>query len=355
MTGKEGTITIEEIGQVRLHLHLAGEELLQAERAKWASHNEAVFQRVLAMLRKACGRAGFLNGVTVAVVLLLMPWLAVVAQSAESPVSRWFPDAVYGLDKELAIGGYVVRVWHNIASNGRPYHGIVTIAAKGQVLVRHEWAVGVEDLSGTDITGEGNPDIIIQTYSGGAHCCFDTFLYDLGTELTEISVPVSPGGNHCGHFEDLEEDGIYEFLSVDDSFAYRYCAYAGTPIVRVVLKYEPGAGYVPASPKFAYLYTEDITVHAQWAERARQGLVHNGWDDTSKCSVLPLVLDYLYSGYPDMAWDALYKYYAFPDVEEFRADIAQSVYGSPYFTVPTKSDAAKENELPLVRIRVQGL
>lgn len=61
-------------------------------------------------------------------------------------------------------------------------------------------------------------------------------------------MPASPTGNQCGRFEDLDEDGIYEFLSVDDSFAYRYCAYAGTPIVRVVLKYEPGAGYVPASP-----------------------------------------------------------------------------------------------------------
>jgi hypothetical protein len=270
----------------------------------------------------------------VVITLLLMPWLVVSAQPAQSPVSEWSKDAVYGLNKELTVGRYSVRVWQNIAADGLPYHGIVTITTKGQVLVRHEWTLGLEELSGTDITGEGNPDIIIQTYSGGAHCCFDTFLYDLGTDLTEIPVHASPGGNQCGRFEDLDGDGIYEFLSFDDSFAYRYCAYAGTPVVRVVLKYEPGEGYVPASHEFAHLYTEDISVHTQWAQRVRQGPPYSGWDNTSKCSVLPLVLDHLYSGCPDMAWAALYKYYTFPDVEEFRVDMEQVVYESPYFTSP---------------------
>jgi hypothetical protein len=277
------------------------------------------------------------------ILILLGAFLGMGPQVIGTPASKWFPNAIYEVDREMVIGEYVLRHWRDIAPGSRPYHGIVTIASEGEVLVQHEWVVDIGDLSGTDITGEGNPDIIIQTFSGGAHCCFDTFLYDLGSHLVEIPIPPSPGGNYPpGCFRDLDEDGIYEFVHYDDSFAYRYCGYAGSAKVLVVLKYDPGMGYIPASPEFAYLYKEDIELHTTWAEQAGKEIVLEGWDKTSKCSVLPLILDYLYSGSVEMAWEALYRYYAFEDVEEFRADIEEVAYSSSYFALPLGKLGCKE-------------
>ncbi len=284
-------------------------------------------QRLLGQWLASCGTQVFL--------VLLAAWLVVAPQVAGTPTSKWFSSAIYELDREMVIGEYAVQYWRNITPESRPYHGIVTITSDGEILVQHEWVVDIGDLSGKDITGEGNPDIIIQTFSGGAHCCFDTFVYDLGSRLVEIPIPPSPGGNYPpGCFRDLDEDGIYEFVHHDDSFAYRYCGYAGSAKVLVVLKYDPGMGYIPASPEFAYLYKEDIELHTTWAEQAGKEIALEGWDKTSKCSVLPLILDYLYSGSIEMAWEALYRYYAFEDVEEFRADIEEVVYSSPYFAHP---------------------
>jgi hypothetical protein len=51
--------------------------------------------------------------------------------------------------------------------------------------------------------------------------------------------------------------------------------------------------------------------------------------------VLPLVLDYLYSGQPDQAWAALESYYQFPDAAAFREEIQASVEASPLYVAPT--------------------
>ena len=106
---------------------------------------------------------------------------------------------------------------------------------------------------------------------------------------------------------------------------------AGSPMAKVVLDYVPGQGYVPASPRFANLYASDIAAHSVDAERAMPG-EYGEWDETTKCGVLQVVLDYLYAGMPYYAWSELYRLYQYPDVHVFRAEIEQAVYGSPLFT-----------------------
>lgn len=55
---------------------------------------------------------------------------------------------------------------------------------------------------------------------------------------------------------------------------------------------------------------------------AEQG--QTGEKEDAKCSVIPLVLDYLYTGQPDQAWAELYRLYPYPDVETLRAEIEEA-------------------------------
>lgn len=150
--------------------------------------------------------------------------------------------------------------------------------------------------------------------------------------------------HHTG--TDVNGDGIYEFLTCDDSFGYRYCPFYDSPLVRVVLRYELGVGYVPAGPQFPDVYAEEIVAHTALAEtaRRREGPFPDWpWYGTPRCEVLALVLDYLYSGQVERAWEALYHYYRHPDVEGFRAEIEATVWGSSYF-VPPPSVAIEPGE-----------
>ena len=103
----------------------------------------------------------------------------------------------------------------------------------------------------------------------------------------------------------------------------------------VVLRFDPKAfAYVPASFAFPAILDEAIGRDLKLAEQGAAGSVLGEWDETSKCSVLPLVLDYLYAGRAYEAWDALARYYPFPDSTAFRAEIERVVFASPYFARP---------------------
>lgn len=244
------------------------------------------------------------------------------------PVPSVYPDGVYSLAEERQIGEYTIRRWENKSPNKWVGSDIVTISAPAQPTVQIETVWQIDDLTGADITAQGYPDLVIHTYSGGAHCCFSTIIYQLGPTLTKILE--TPQSNCGGNLLDLDGDGVYEYVTCDDSFAYKYCCYAGSPMVRAVLKYEPDRGYVLASPEFAELYANDIAASMALAKNGEPG-GNCEWDETTKCSVLPVVLNYLYAGQPDEAWAALYRLYPYDDVDDFRAEIEQVVSGSPLF------------------------
>ena len=245
------------------------------------------------------------------------------------------PPPYWLVERTATIGPYLLRIWRNPNGDLPTYIRWATIELGGTLVASHEWATGFDEHTGTDVNGNGTPDVIVNLYSGGAHCCFDVAVYDLGPPLRRVAFPSPPGGNSGGVFEDLDGDGVLEYRTADDSFAYAYCCFAASPAVPVILRFDPAAfAYVPATFAFPAALAEDVRRDAALAEQGASGSVLGEWDETSKCSVLPLVLDYLYAGRPADAWDALARYYPFPDRAAFQAEIEQVVYASPYFARP---------------------
>ncbi len=260
------------------------------------------------------------------------PTVAATPGPAVPPVSQYFTDTTYTISTTQQIGSYTIRLWEPRGPVQKwPATKIVTIAAPGQPTEQIEMVWQIDSLTGTDITQEGYPDAIVETYSGGAHCCFSTRVYQLGPQLKKLLQ--TPESNCGGNFEDLDGDGVYEYSTCDDSFAYRYCSYADSYKVRAVLKYDPGAGYYAASNQYPGLFAEDIARTQPMAEGATSGGMYE-WDGTSKCSVLPLVLNLLYSGQTEAAWAALDRYYPDADRDDFRAEIGAITRDSPLYPSP---------------------
>jgi len=247
--------------------------------------------------------------------------------SSATPVTGAIP-ASYVVEEDVPLGQYTIRLWRNTADDAWGFDKIATISAGGQTLAQVELVSQLGDLTGVDITGEGHPDVIVETYTGGAHCCLSTIVYDLGPTLTKVLE--TPESNCGGWFEDLDGDSVFEFVTCDDLFAYAYCPYAFSPAVQVILQYEPGQGYVPASPRFAHLYAEAMASHTQMAEDAVAGDLAE-WDETTKCAVLPLLLDYLYTGQADQAWIAFNRFYAHSDALLFWSEVVQAVSSSSLY------------------------
>jgi len=79
-----------------------------------------------------------------------------------------------------------------------------------------------------DLEHDGEPDVVLNLYSGGAHCCtvLQVFSFDPGT-MTYVKTERT-FGDPDARIVDLRHDGQFEFLTADDSFAYEFTDFAGS-------------------------------------------------------------------------------------------------------------------------------
>ncbi|MCW3014666.1 MAG: hypothetical protein JWO02_1758 [Solirubrobacterales bacterium] len=89
-----------------------------------------------------------------------------------------------------------------------------------------------------DLDADGEPEVLFDTYSGGAHCCITTrfFTYRPATATYGRS-PSQYWGNGGYEVEDLDGDGRLELSGDDDSFAYAFSSYAASAFPPKIIRY----------------------------------------------------------------------------------------------------------------------
>ncbi|HUN21534.1 MAG TPA: hypothetical protein PK299_00220 [Anaerolineales bacterium] len=245
------------------------------------------------------------------------------------PLTPPNPDVAYQLMSAEQFGNAIFRVFRPQTDNGFS-EDFLTIQIPDQPLQQIENFTGYGSMTGQDLTADGYPEVVVEGFTGGAHCCFSTHVFSTAPTNTQEILALGPSQCGSGSFEDLDNDGVFEFLTCEDRFDYLYCPYAASPHPAVVLHYSAESGYQPASPDFAGRVLLDENVHLQLAQNAVVGEMGES-DGTNKCAVLPIVLDYLYTGQTNLAWTMLDSYYIGTDKTEFQTAIADIVFNSPLY------------------------
>lgn len=88
---------------------------------------------------------------------------------------------------------------------------------------------------GENLTGGQAPQIVVETYSGGAHCCFALLLVELGETVRVTPMPFA--GNYGARFE-KGADGAWRLIGGEETFAYWRASFAGSPAPEVVYRLE---------------------------------------------------------------------------------------------------------------------
>jgi len=85
----------------------------------------------------------------------------------------------------------------------------------------------VGEVSLQNLNGDRNPEVIVSTFTGGAHCCtlHKIFSWQNG-RLIKANTGLRDGVG--GSFHDINGDGKVEFLTYDNSFLYAFSSYAGS-------------------------------------------------------------------------------------------------------------------------------
>ncbi|MGB3200722.1 MAG: hypothetical protein WBA99_07460 [Nodosilinea sp.] len=106
-----------------------------------------------------------------------------------------------------------------------------------------------------DLDSNGMPEVVVQTFTGGAHCCLAYTTYSWQDEqFTPIYFGYLDGGG--GEFIDLNSDGLMEFVTLDNAFFYSFSSYAGSYPPSVILTYDNGE-YRDTTTEFTN-YLEDM-------------------------------------------------------------------------------------------------
>ncbi len=149
---------------------------------------------------------------------------------------------------------------------------------------------------GTDITGLGKPNLILNVWTGGAHCCFEFHVIELGDVVREVATVDSEDSDYA-HFEGIHHNGTYEFLGWDYTFGYWHTSFADSPSPQVILRFN-GARYAldlaamhKAAPSGAEL--NGVVREVRSGDRFQNYPPPVLWKT---------MLDLIYTGHPDRAW-----------------------------------------------------
>jgi len=119
-----------------------------------------------------------------------------------------------------------------------------------------------------DLDGDGEPEVVADLYTNGAHCCLYSLIYRyVASTPAAYHAVLHLWGNVGYRLKDLDGNGLPELESADDRFAYAFTSFAGSGFPIQIWRYSGSdfeAGDVPThwgDPHGAY-YEKAMTMRS---------------------------------------------------------------------------------------------
>lgn len=270
-------------------------------------------------------------------VSLAAPAIA-AAQTAAQPIVDPKPCTHPQLTGTATVGDYLFKAYKG-PDGDTP--GCVRVYLHGKFVYRLADGEGLEyDLgqpaqpeykvplvaNGSDLTGEGHPDMMITSWSGGAHCCFTKYIYELEPKLRLIA-KIDDGDLDLGHFEDLDHNQHY-FYMTGDIWSYWPQSFLGSVSHDVILRWNGKKFVLDLDRMKAPPPTPE---HWQAELKAIDDAVKNHVNSVEMGQVLwNPALDLIYTGHSDLAWKLVREANPkalrgdYPDLGEFCSHLKDS-------------------------------
>jgi hypothetical protein len=206
---------------------------------------------------------------------------------------------------------------------------------------------------GMDITGDGQPDLVISEWLGGANCCLVFHIFEIGPTFRKLGTIDAAFGDSGPHFVHPDKNSKSAGLAIqihDWTFANWHTDFADSPAPKVMLRFSDNAYRI--SPELMRALTPpDTNLEASaaavrnYAPSAKGG----AWPHANVAPQLwGTMLDLIYAGHGDDAWKFLDQAWP-PKVEgkdvfarDFRAQLAKS----PYWPAVMTMNASKPQPAP---------
>jgi len=194
------------------------------------------------------------------------------------------------------------------ATDGDMCRAVVRNARK-TVFTTYNWGLEVT-LLGQDVNGDGYPDLVLEGYSGGAHCCWTYYIVSLGP-LPRLIREID---NERGAGFVRDSSGRIEIRTNDGKFDYLFLSHAESPFPAVYLRLI-GTRLIEVGREHTADYDHEIDkakrelspaeLHQIRSAVTADEFYGNDSNRSAATKILQIVYAYLYSGRQAQAHQAL--------------------------------------------------
>jgi hypothetical protein len=253
---------------------------------------------------------------------------------------------------ERQYNNYIIRLDKKSLEDGVTADKLI-ISQNGKLLFEEEGNITFREVLNLDEIGDLKkitfPTIVIDNYSGGAHCCFTTSIIDLADKL---NISKFEGVNGYVELRPIANSNYFKVIIPDNAYIYQWTSFASSPFPEVIMYYDAKSNiYQPniSSMKKAELSREALRkkinhINAKTYKNFKYAykedldlLTFNNRNANEEyfAKLLPIVLDLIYSGNMSQAMETTNK--TWPSNKEskklFISDLNKAIRKSPYADV----------------------
>ena len=283
-------------------------------------------------------------------------------------------DPVVAMSLQLSVPykEYTIKIYHGGSKEDGTEQGSLEILKNGRKVYSREngegrFEIGVMNEEnprnklkevGLDITGGGEPNLVVTHFEAPGHARFQYYVFSLGKEFKLIDELQSGDLNYDASFKDVDGDGKFEFLTEDQHFGYWHSSFAGAPMPVIILKYKNGHYRLAMDLMRKPLPT--AKEEKRTVQKIKKEILDYGsgkkvssfagdpsmgvWKDVI---LSPLVwgqmLDLIYSGHAEAAWKFLQEVWpkGKSGKKQFLAEFKKELAKDPYWKLLKKGQAVK--------------
>lgn len=212
------------------------------------------------------------------------------------------------------------------STNDSVNYGSKLIVSRGSLLVYSSVSSDlISDIKAYDFTGDGSKEIVIEYYSGGAHCCFSLNIFSIYNDKFTVLDTLFLG-NAGYKVEDLDNNGEFELITSNDMFAYEFTNYAQSRFSILIYQFKNNKLELVNNE-----FENEVLAHINELKDELKEYTKNGFECPKSAEeetfntdagavqaiLAPIVADYKSIGMTEKGYELINKVYTCPDKDKF--------------------------------------
>lgn len=262
----------------------------------------------------------------------------VVSAAEQQQQEEAYPfDKVFTKEDSLSYKGYVIEK----AQDKGEESWSAAMRKGNQTLAKFElgWNKEWTNFGLFPFVSQEPKQLVVEQYSGGAHCCYSYWIYDLSGHAERLLFGSGKygTGNHL-YPVDIDADGAFELKHSVMAFDYFHMSHASSVFPQAIFAYDKKAGeYRPANRSFSAHALKGIEADIKELEKVKaEGNADKDeiYTELHFSAVLQVTLKYIYAGKQDEGWSFFNREYRTHEgisKEKMRAEIEETLREEPVY------------------------